>query len=289
MKITRELLNKYDTCKKGIDFIEKYYPDGAEALQIVAEHEVPLEMLHFARQHFDLNEEEIKKYYELCEVDENSTNIWSSSKIYNSKNVSSSKEVNESSFVYNSLDVYKSSDIYSSTNIEESSNILDGDNISSSERIISSKNIDFCTQIIGSEDIQWSENLLHSFHIEDSAYLYVCKNSINCYFGGFLEDCQNCLFCYGLKNKKNYIFNQQVSENEFEIWKEKLLFKLNREQNSIVEVNYNNHSGNRFTFYVSLFDIFKDISSDFFGWIGTIPYYVEPVFMNLFFGKKDNE
>lgn len=283
MKITRELLEKYEACKDGIEFLDKFYPDGAEALQIAEEHELPLEMLHFARQFFNLDEKELQKYSELCEVDEDCTNVWRSSKVYASKNISSSININESNFVYDSTNVFRSSDVYSSEEVEESHNVFGSKGINSSEFIVNCEEVEFSSQLVGCENISWSENLIFSFGIEESSFLYTTKNSRNSYFSGFLTDCQNCLFCYGLNNVKNYIFNQPVSENEFEIWKEKLLFMLNREQNSLVKINHQLHSISRFQFYTSITSIFKDLSSDFFGWVGSIPYYDENLFINLFF------
>ena len=45
----------------------------------------------------------------------------------------------------------------------------------------------------------------------DSAFLYDCKN------------CQNCLFSYNLRNKSFYVFNKQVSREEFQKIKNEML------------------------------------------------------------------
>ena len=45
----------------------------------------------------------------------------------------------------------------------------------------------------------------------DSAFLYDCRN------------CQNCLFSYNLRNKNYYVFNKQVSREEFEKTKKETL------------------------------------------------------------------
>lgn len=56
-----------------------------------------------------------------------------------------------------------------------------------------------------------------------SAYLQDCVDSTNCYFSYDLKGCNNCLFSSGLRNKSYYVRNKQVSKEEFEAEKKKVL------------------------------------------------------------------
>lgn len=57
----------------------------------------------------------------------------------------------------------------------------------------------------------------------DSAFLYDCRN------------CQNCLFSYNLRNKNYYVFNKQVSREEFNKIKEEMISSYTLLEKNLLE------------------------------------------------------
>ena len=286
MKVTKELLEKYQACKEGLEFLDKFYPDGAEVLQIVKEHEISSEMLHFARRYFSLNEEELAKYFELCKVRKGCKYIWDSTKIENSSYIYNSNNVLNSKYVRGSLNIYDSTDIYESDNVQDCENIFNSKNVENSQLVMLSNDIEYSSNIFNSANISWSKMILHSSEIEESNYIYGSQFLQNCHFSGFLKHCNNCLFCYGLKDADTFIFNQPVTFNEFEYWKEKLIGILNLENEEFIQIKENVHDSERFSVNTKLNSLFNSLSKDFFGWISTVLNYNEDLFLDLFFLKN---
>jgi len=286
MKVTYDLLKRYKACKQGLEFMQEFYPDGAEALDIVNEHEVPIEFLHFARQYFDLNEEELKKYFELCNVDSNCENIWSSQQITNSQNVSYSTNVRNSAYVQTSRDIRNSRNIYGSLGVIGSKEIFMSSNVKDSLYIVSTTDVTCSEQVMNSRNIQWSNMIYSSRDVSDSSFITCSLQANNCSVSGFLTNCSNCLFCYAIGESKYQIFNQQVSVSEFEYWKSFVDFLLEKEKKELIKIQEDSFNGARMISRPKITSIFDDLSEDFFGEIGTIPYYDEEIFLDLFFKLK---
>ena len=282
MKITSELLKRYGAGDNEIQSFIEIFPSGAEYAEIIQNYQLSPEMLHFIRKFFSLNKEEMDKYFELCGV-ENCERVWDSTNITNSKDISNSKDVKDSLYVRDSETVENSSDIYNSINIQNSNNVLVSENITDSYKIVTSTNTSFSEEIFTSDAIYWSKYIAFSTNIEDSEYLYVSKDSRNCFLSGFLNGCDNCLLCYGLHGVSNYIFNQEVTYADFQKWKEKIMFYLYKENCKLIKLDYSQHNTDRFSVDTKITSIFKDLSQDFFGQLGTIPFYNEEIFLNLFF------
>ncbi len=98
------------------------------------------------------------------------------------------------------------------------------------------KNSHMCFDMGFSEDVMYSEMIYHSKNILDSTMTrnselsYSLVDCVKCYNSFWLQDCGSCsdayfsydcnqcnnvAFCYNLRSKKNYLFNRQVSEEEF--------------------------------------------------------------------------
>ena len=59
--------------------------------------------------------------------------------------------------------------------------------------------------------------------------LFFSQNCINCHDSLFLKDCNNCsecIGCFGLKNQRFFVFNQQVNEAEFQAIRARLAVPL---------------------------------------------------------------
>jgi hypothetical protein len=101
--------------------------------------------------------------------------------VHNSNNILSSE------FVDKSFNINNGSYIIQSTDVANSSNVVKGVGIHNSTYIHSSENIEFCQ------------------------YIYKSVKAENSMLSGFLTNCTNCLLCFGIEDKQNMLFNQQVS------------------------------------------------------------------------------
>jgi hypothetical protein len=57
---------------------------------------------------------------------------------------------------------------------------------------------------------------IDSFECNKCMFSQKCENSSEVYFCYDMKGCHNCIFCANLRNKRNYIYNKQVSQEEFE-------------------------------------------------------------------------
>ena len=54
----------------------------------------------------------------------------------------------------------------------------------------------------------------------NSRYLQSCSNCSDCFFCYDCKGCDSCIGCCGLQNKKYHIFNEPVSKEEFEVYRD---------------------------------------------------------------------
>ena len=114
------------------------------------------------------------------------------------------------------------------------------------------KNCYMCTAARESQDCAYSHWLFYSRDCFDCAYLdncelcYECTDCGNCYAlsfsqdclqcrdGAFLVDCigcSDCVGCFGLRNQRCCVFNQQLSEAEYRTWRANV--SLSREHQAL--------------------------------------------------------
>lgn len=72
--------------------------------------------------------------------------------------------------------------------------------------------VDCNTVSINSELVYESLDSQRLYHC---AYLQNCEGCNNCFFGYDLKGCSDCWCCYGLRNKRFYIYNQPYTEAEY--------------------------------------------------------------------------
>jgi len=80
--------------------------------------------------------------------------------------------------------------------------------------------------LLGSRKIISGERIVSSVDIvkcSNSAYLQDCADSVDCYFSYDLKGCNNCLFSSNLRNKTNYVRNVQITPEEFQAEKARVL------------------------------------------------------------------
>lgn len=222
MKITAELLRQHSSCDSAVQFIEKRFPDGVEAVDLMRTRHIPKLFFHWGREQFRPSPEELATYCEVCKI-VNSKDYWYSESVTNSQRVVYSKRVENSIGVFDSEDVREGFDIVRSKKIEQGSQIFDSvfveaskqvfnsKNVASSENVWSSTMVNDSKGIFSSQDVFGSMDILDSSHVEDS---YFCANCHNV---------KHCLFCSDISDKDYCIFNHAIGEKQFELFKKQYL------------------------------------------------------------------
>ena len=288
MRITVDLLKRYNACKQSIDFMQANYPNGAEAIEIMQRKDIPLHFLHFGRQYLDVNDEEIQLYKQICRIDDKSRYIWYSNDVSNSTGLMNAHHVNNSSFVRDSFQINNSNHIYNSNNISNCDDIAHSTNIKDSNKILESHDIAESNDVARSNFVSWSSAILNSLLLEDCSFIYKSDNLNDCHFCGFIKNSKHCLFCTELKDKEYYIFNHEVSPTVYEKYREELLLQLQAETPCMINVFSTKYTAEeRFELSTRFDTVFNGLSDAFYGWIGTLPNYSDEVFINLFFKNRE--
>ena len=288
MRITVDLLKRYNACKQSIDFMQANYPNGAEAIEIMQREDIPLHFLHFGRQYLDVNDEEIQLYKQICRIDDKSRYIWYSNDVSNSTGLMNAHHVNNSSFVRDSFQINNSNHIYNSNNVSNCNDIAHSTNIKDSNKILESHDIAESNDVARSNFISWSSAILNSLLLEDCSFIYKSDNLNDCHFCGFIKNSKHCLFCTELEDKEYYIFNHEVSPTVYEKYREELLLQLQAETPCMINIFSTKYTAEeRFELSTRFDAVFNGLSDAFYGWIGTLPNYSDEVFINLFFKNRE--
>lgn len=277
MKVTNEMLEQF-----GIELEEPI-----EFSKFVAKENIPLDAFHYIDLYYRLSPEEKELYLAICNI-KNCENFWYSDTITNSRNLYNSHKVVGSIFVRDSNDVNESIDVYNSNNISNTNDIAHSSYVFRASRIIESQEIHDSCDIARSNNIDWSFVILNSNHLDNCSYTYMSDNLVDCHFCGFMHNSRHCLFCVGLEDKEYYIFNQPVSQLEYEQAKEKLEAMLEDEKSTMIKINESKHTAEeRFRLDRRFDSVFKGLSSSFYGWISTLPNYSDDAFLDLFFRDRE--
>lgn len=229
---------------------------------------------------------EVEKFEETFEITEShiilsSFCIDSSSRVQDSENVSNSKYIAFSKDIKNSERVYASSNVENSQYISASFNVLDSTEVKDSSKIQDSQNV------FNSNEISNCYAVYSCKEVGDSLGIFNVSTGKEIYFSTDLENCSYCLFCSGLKDKKFYLFNQEIGSKDWFIIKELLLNKWLEEDKNLYKVisfedddkewcGFRTSSNDSVSFsYVAQRNFFQGISSKFLKYIRSIPYYNE--------------
>lgn len=220
-------LLKHGGCYHGYSFMSRYYPNGAELVDIMKHKYITPDFLHWGFLELDTNEEEKALYYELlnihvekphtvhsCDNVHNSMYIYYSSNIYDSTVVKHSKFVRNSSYITNSEDV------------EGSENVYDSEFVYDSKRIFKGKNITSCTNICGANYAINSHSL---YNVENAVDCGWVRDSDNITASEFCASCSNLkhgLFCCNATGEYQ-LFNKDIDPRQFEVIQRQLHSILN--------------------------------------------------------------
>lgn len=228
---------------------------------------------------------EVEKFEEVFEITDShiilsSFCIDSSSRVRDSENVSNSKYIAFSKDIKNSKRVYSSSNVENSQYISASFNVLDSAEVKDSSKIRYSQNV------FNSGEITNCYGVYFCKEVEGSLGIFNVSTGKEIYFSTDLENCSYCLFCSGLKDKKFYLFNQEISSKDWFVIKELLLSEWSEEDKNLYKViSFEDDDKSWYGFkasnysaslsYVAQRDFFQGLSSKFLKYIRSMPYYNE--------------
>lgn len=228
---------------------------------------------------------EVEKFEEVFEITDSyiilsSFCIDSSSRVRDSENVSNSKYIAFSKDVRNSERVYASSNVENSQYISASFNVLDSTEVKDSSKIRHSQNV------FNSGEVLDCYGVYSCKEVEGSLGIFNISTGKEIYFSTDLENCSYCLFCSGLKNKKFFLFNQEIDSKDWFVIKELLLTKWSKEDRNFYKViSFEDNDKEWYGFksfnysgrlsYVAQRDFFQGLSSKFLKYIRSMPYYNE--------------
>lgn len=275
MKVTIEELEKYKACSEGIEWMKKFYPDGAEIATIIKDPRVTFQILHWGRKFLPVSQEEIELYLKKCKI-EGSRFVWDSNDIKNSTVVVESEDISGSEYVKNSKNVEGSRHVFDSHHVTDSQDVWQSNYVSGSGLIVQSEKVGSSEQVLQSKDIQWSSAITQSEHINDSHYIYMSENLDNCYFCGTSKNLSHCMFCSNVLGGEYMIFNRPIGRASYENWEQELQIALQIESVKFIKVNEKNHNADeRYEFSLRPDAIFEGLSKMFYANLPLMPNYSE--------------
>ena len=226
---------------------------------------------------------EVEKFEETFEITDSHI-ILSSFCIDSSSRVRDSENVSNSKYIAFSKDIKNSERVYASSNVENSHYISVSFNVLGSTEVKDSSKIQYSQNVFNSDEISNCYAVYSCKEVEDSLGIFNVSTGKEIYFSTDLENCSYCLFCSGLKDKKFYLFNQEISSKDWFIIKELLLNKWSKENKNLYKViSFEDDDKKWYGFktfnysatlsYVAQRDFFQSLSSKFLKYIRSMPYY----------------
>lgn len=215
MFLTKEVLEKYYACNEGLEFFQKYFPNGAELKDVITMRHIPKDFLYWGYMYLDTTNEEKELFFKVMEIT-NSSGVYRSKKVDGSQYVSDSTNIKNSSHIFYSEDVTDSKEVVSSENVEGSIGVFN------STWVTNSTSIAFTTSATDSSNIVNSQYIVRSHSIIDSSLISDChairkgKNLSECVFCANCEDMKKSLFCIGQSGAEYMLFNKPIDPTYFD-------------------------------------------------------------------------
>ena len=208
MKVTRELLERYESCKEGLEWFDAHYPEGEELITMLTSAPLPPpDFVAWGLKYFNVSDEERTAANLMININ-TSTRVFGSYEVEESDFVVSSHDVKSSHHVLNSTNILNSNDIKYSNHIITSDHIVSSSAVRGSQYISNSRDIQSSANVDSSNSISWSEVIKNSLNIEDGIYCSLCKDSSLLSICEMVTNCSNCCVCFGIDGKENYLFNE---------------------------------------------------------------------------------
>lgn len=226
---------------------------------------------------------EVEKFEEVFEITDSHI-ILSSFCIDSSSRVRDSENVSNSKYIAFSKDIKNSKRVYASSNVENSHYISVSFNVLGSTEVKDSSKIQYSQNVFNSDEISNCYAVYSCKEVEDSLGIFNVSIGKEIYFSTDLENCSYCLFCSGLKDKKFYLFNQEIGSKDWFVIKELLLNEWSEEEKKLYKViSFEDDDKSWYGFktsnysatlsYVAQRDFFQSLSSKFLKYIRSMPYY----------------
>lgn len=289
MFLTLEYLEQNNACEKGKKWFAKYYPNGAELIDIMRHRTVRFapEFLHWGYNNLATSPEEQAVYWEVLKVDcERKDTIFESDNLTNCEYVSQSSRVVDSNHIFSSKKIKNSSEIVSSTCVENSKIIYASDFVYDSSYVLTGKNITNSLNIINSNNVFNSENVANCSQVSDSYCVVGTDEKTNsafeyCYFVTRCNNLKNCIFCADLQDKEYYVFNRQVSEQQFLSYQKQLKDLLEPWQAAFVKEWPNNQVLTELPEKNLPWKYYKHLPEIILLWAKTLPGYDDVLFAKI--------
>lgn len=216
--ITKELLEQYKACEQGIKFMDRFYPDGADCITLLNDKHVPIDFLHWGYKVLPVETEDMERYRERMELVD-CRNCFESRRCTNSRQIIHSEDCADSLFVFSSQKVNKSTNVINSTQVDDSEDIYNSTGIEHSAALYGCTNLTDCSGAYRSRYSKKSQGLF------TSTFCFNCRNIINStqvedsQFCAGCNNIKNCLFCFGVKDSENLVFNAPASPAVIEMAK----------------------------------------------------------------------
>ena len=272
MFITVEKLKKANACGKGFLYFRRKYPNGISFVDMVKAEEGKIEedFLHWGYTSLNPDDEDIAIYEQLL-------NIKNSSYYHKSRDLENCVSIVDSSFIKNSEQVSNSKEVSNSKSItgceyvEDSINVSLSNFITRSNSIIRSDNIENSVEVAKSSYVVHCNGIFECKNVVDCRDLRYCDSLSNSYFCAECSNGKNLLFCCGIHDQDNLVFNKPVSEAQIERIKQQYdkfaqgYMKFIEEWDSSIDnvpriiYNYKLH--------------YQSFGDTFWKWIQTLPHY----------------
>lgn len=280
MFVTAKDLQKYKACEQGIKYIERFYPDGAELIDIIQDRHINKEFLHWGREHLTVTEAEVEAYCKACNI-VNSKYFWYSQNVLNSKYVIKSKDVAESKGVFESSDVVKSCDVVGGDSVNESEQIFYSSMIDSCTKILKGQNITESNNICNSTMVARSTSVIDSFNVFDSSEIIRCNTVTDSHFCQDCKDIAFCMFCEGLEGVEYHIFNRPVDKTHYEVFIKQYKKYLTEHLSFVREWPKDLLRSISFSTTRKFDDWYSTIPEKFWKWARTLPNFDSMLLYNI--------
>ena len=280
MFLTIETLKRLNACEQGTKYIERFYPNGAELIDIINDKHISKEFLHWGREHLTINDEELEAYRKACRI-ENTEGHWYSQDVRDSKYVIKSKDVENSIGVFESMDIKNSADIISSENVDCAHQIFSSSMVDTAQRIFKGQNISHSTNICNSTMIANSTSVIDSCNIFDSSEIIKGVSVSDSHFCQDIKNLKHCMFCYGFENAEYCIFNVPIEKNHYELIEKQYQKYLTEELAFIREWPREMISSHYIAPTRKFDDWYHPISEKFWKWARTLPFFDASILYNI--------
>lgn len=295
MYLTVEKLRQCEACEPGIKWFERWFPQGGELKEIMQHKYVSAEFLHWGYENLVTSDEEKAIYREKLRIDnKNNYQLFQSENIQDGQWISKSNDVIRSQYIFEGVDISHSCNVLNSKNIETSCRVYESEFVYGSYQVHNSKNVTDSRNIIASNYIVNSHSIINSSSVSNSAFVSSLTPDKNKRIKNsqFIFDCQNinnCLFCQGLSDVENMIFNQAADPSDFVVITKQMASVLKDWEMELVVNNQWSENTIPITPPIIQRNIIKqyaNLPDTFWRWIKTLPSYDPQVVYSITYNPK---